>query len=68
MISYYLCNHCTELLLTIVIYVILVMISELRRRQDLKYLVVTDDVYLTERLMRNHAVVVLSFMQFSNMF
>ena len=41
---------------------------ELRRRQDLKYLVVTDDVYLTERLMRSHAVIVLSFMQFSNMF
>ena len=51
---------------------------ELRRRQDLKYLVVTDDVYLTnkyevnqirytsERLMRSHAVVVLSFMQFNN--
>jgi len=41
---------------------------ELRRRQDLKHLVVTDDVYLTERLMRSHAVVVVSFMQFSNMF
>ncbi len=41
---------------------------ELRRRQDLKYLVVTDDVYLTERLMRSHAVLVLSFLQFSNMF
>lgn len=41
---------------------------ELRRRQDLKYVVVTDDVYLTERLMRSHAVLVLSFLQFSNMF
>jgi len=41
---------------------------ELRRRQDLKHLVVTDDVYLTERLMRSHDVVVLSFMQFSNKF
>ena len=41
---------------------------ELRRRQDLKYLVVTDDVYLTERLVRSHGVVVLSFMQFSSMF
>jgi len=41
---------------------------ELRRRQDLKHLVVTDDVYLTERLMRSHAVLVLSFMQFINMF
>ena len=41
---------------------------ELCRRQDLKYLVVTDDVYLTERLMKSHAVLVLSFMQFSHMF
>jgi hypothetical protein len=41
---------------------------ELRRRQDLRYIVVTNDVYLTERLMKSHAVMVLSFMQFSNMF
>jgi hypothetical protein len=41
---------------------------ELRRRQDLQYLVVTDDVFLTERLIRSHAVMVLKFMQFSNMF
>jgi len=41
---------------------------ELRRRQDVKYLVVTDDVYLTERLMSSRTVMVLSFMQFSNMF
>jgi RNA exonuclease 4 len=41
---------------------------ELRRRQDVMYVVVTDDVYLTERLMRSRGVMVLSFMQFSNMF
>ena len=41
---------------------------ELRSRHELKDLVVTDDVYLTERLMRCSNVVVLSFMQFSNMF
>jgi hypothetical protein len=41
---------------------------ELRSRHDVQYVVVTDDVYLTERLMRSHAVMVLSFLQVNNMF
>ena len=39
-----------------------------RSRQDLRYVVVTDDVLLADRLVQNGATIVLSFMQFERMF
>ena len=41
---------------------------ELRRRDDLKHVVVTDDVYLTERLVQLGTVLVLSYRQMEHMF
>ena len=41
---------------------------ELRRREELQYIVVTDDVFLTERLTRSGIVLVLSYRQFEHMF
>ena len=40
---------------------------EVRRRDEIKYLVVTDDIFLTDRLVQN-GVLVLSFRQLTNMF
>jgi DNA polymerase III epsilon subunit-like protein len=40
---------------------------ELRNRDELRYLVVTNDVYLTDRLVRENRVLVLSYNQFTNM-
>ena len=40
---------------------------ELRDRDELRHLVVTNDVYLTDRLVRENRVLVLSYNQFTNM-
>jgi hypothetical protein len=40
---------------------------ELRNRDELRYLVVTNDVYLTDRLVRENRVLVLSYNQFTSM-
>ena len=41
---------------------------ELRRRDELVHVVITDDVYLTERLVHLGTVLVLSYSQMKNMF
>lgn len=40
---------------------------ELRDRDELRFVVVTDDVYLTDRLVRGNKVLVLSFQQLLNL-